>query len=56
MERRNGKGYVWAVSAALNAALAAVSAKFFVSQVFFSFSCRSSDVIDLLIVFGRFSV
>ncbi|KAK3231758.1 hypothetical protein Dsin_003639 [Dipteronia sinensis] len=33
MEGRKGKGYAWAFSAGLNAALAAVSAKFFSSQV-----------------------
>ncbi|KAH7567171.1 hypothetical protein JRO89_XS07G0027000 [Xanthoceras sorbifolium] len=33
MEGRKGKGYGWAISAGLNAALAAVSAKFFSSQL-----------------------
>ncbi|KAJ4702067.1 Cell growth defect factor 2 [Melia azedarach] len=33
MEGRKSGGYAWAVSAGLNAALAAISAKFFSSQV-----------------------
>ncbi|XP_077246209.1 cell growth defect protein [Tasmannia lanceolata] len=32
MERRKGRGYAWAISAGLNAALAAISAKLFFSQ------------------------
>ncbi|PIM99094.1 hypothetical protein CDL12_28415 [Handroanthus impetiginosus] len=33
MERERKKGYAWAISAGLNAALAAISAKFFSSQL-----------------------
>lgn len=34
MEGRKSKGYMWAILAGLNAALAAISAKFISSQVF----------------------
>ncbi|KAL3840246.1 hypothetical protein ACJIZ3_024837 [Penstemon smallii] len=33
MEKERNKGYAWAISAGLNAALAAISAKYFSSQI-----------------------
>ena len=36
-KERESKGYAWAVAAGLNAALAAISAKFFFSPVLISF-------------------
>jgi len=35
MEGNRKRGYAWAISAGLNAALAAIAAKFFLSQVTF---------------------
>lgn len=39
------RGYAWAVAAGLNAALAAISAKFFTSQVWIILFRRGSDLI-----------
>ncbi|WKA10245.1 hypothetical protein VitviT2T_027826 [Vitis vinifera] len=38
MEGKKSRGYAWAISAGVNAALAAISAKLFSSQVIFSYS------------------
>ena len=38
MEGKKSRGYAWAISAGINAALAAISAKLFSSQVIFSYS------------------
>lgn len=47
MEGRKSRGYTWAILAGLNAALAAVSAKFISSQVFIFSSLNMISILGL---------